>query len=182
MNDINTKLQTYISELLKWNKRINLIGKSTENFIMEKHVRQSLFLLDYLKEIDKSVIVDIGSGGGFPAIPLAIYLPQKKFILTEVNRKKIAFLKWIVALLKLNANVIYINENVIINGQVVLISRAFSNLDHIIKWKNIHTPEAICGLFLKGNIKTIEKEVALINKQIYYIIPAPEGNIVKIQF
>jgi len=68
-------LKNYIQELLVWNKKINLIGRSTEANLWEVHIENSLELLPFLNDEDCESIVDIGSGAGFPSIPLSIFLP-----------------------------------------------------------------------------------------------------------
>ena len=61
---------------------MNLIGKSTEKEIWDVHITDSLELLAPLKADPSNIVVDIGSGGGLPAVPLSIMLTEKKFYLT----------------------------------------------------------------------------------------------------
>ena len=77
----------YQSQLLAWNKTHNLVSKSQIKLIPE-HIEDSLLIGKTLK----GFIVDLGSGGGLPGIPLAITHPNKHFCLVESNTKKSSFL------------------------------------------------------------------------------------------
>lgn len=88
-------LELYVSELLKWNKKINLIGKSTEATIWERHILDSLSLLNYVPRGTK-IISDFGSGAGIPGIILAIIgRDHYKVHLIESDIRKSAFLSHI---------------------------------------------------------------------------------------
>ena len=82
--------------LKKWNKKINLVSSATTNDFRERHVLDSLQLIQFAKT-EKGVWLDIGSGGGFPGIPLAIYSKEKhpefKFNFMDSNSKKCLFLE-----------------------------------------------------------------------------------------
>ena len=81
------KIEQYIELLLSWNKTHNLISRTQTNNI-NKHVEDSLSVLEHVG----SVLVDLGSGGGLPGIPIAIKAPKKQVILVESNSKKASFL------------------------------------------------------------------------------------------
>ena len=82
----------YLSELKKWNKAYNLTGLEKDEDIIIKHFLDSLL---YLKAIPNGEIriADIGSGAGFPGIPIKILRPEIEMFLIEPSRKKSAFLK-----------------------------------------------------------------------------------------
>jgi len=90
----------YLKELLEWNKKFNLTSITDPEEIKLKHFEDSLSILQSLHLINESV-VDVGTGAGFPGIPLKIACPQIKLTLIESRQKKVAFLKHIVSLLKL---------------------------------------------------------------------------------
>jgi 16S rRNA (guanine527-N7)-methyltransferase len=92
---------TYLSELKKWNKAYNLTGLKTDEDIIIKHFLDSLL---YLKALPDGTIkvADIGSGAGFPGIPVKIMRPEIKMYLIEPTGKKTAFLKHIIRSLHLN--------------------------------------------------------------------------------
>lgn len=85
------RLATYVELLLRWNKTINLISRRDEPTVWTRHVADSLALIPHLPA-DISHIIDIGSGGGFPGIVLAI-ATMKPFHLIESDQRKAAFLR-----------------------------------------------------------------------------------------
>ena len=82
--------------LLAWNKRTNLISKADEAFIIERHVLESLSVLLIYDIPKNSFILDIGSGAGFPALPISLIRPDLTFLLVESKRLKTLFLKDVV--------------------------------------------------------------------------------------
>lgn len=90
------KFSRYIDLLLAWNKRTNLISKADEAFIIEKHVLESLSVLLICDIHPNSSILDIGSGAGFPALPISFIRPDLNFLLVESKRLKALFLKDVV--------------------------------------------------------------------------------------
>jgi len=86
------KLHKFVDFLLERNQQINLTSAKTAEEIWQRHIDESLLLTTYIEKSGDR-IVDIGSGGGFPAIPLAILFPKKLFTLIESVSKKANFLK-----------------------------------------------------------------------------------------
>jgi len=95
-----SQFTTYYNELLKWNEKINLVSVKSELDIPMKHFIDSLTLLPFIKN-KKGRFLDIGSGAGFPGVPLKIVLNSLKVSLLESSRKKSSFLKHIIRSLKL---------------------------------------------------------------------------------
>jgi len=87
------QLDTYKRELLRWNARINLVGPEAREHL-DDHIAEALAAADILKP--ERNVLDFGSGGGLPAIPMAIAAPEAKFWLVEADQKKWAFLKHVV--------------------------------------------------------------------------------------
>jgi 16S rRNA (guanine527-N7)-methyltransferase len=85
---------TYLDELKKWNKAQNLTGLKTDSDIIIKHFLDSLLFFKVLPENVKTV-ADIGSGAGFPGIPLKIINPDLEVFLIEPTKKKVIFLRHI---------------------------------------------------------------------------------------
>ncbi len=175
---MNEKMKQYVEELLLWNKNFNLIGRSTEEEIWNIHIEDSLEILPFLKKENYNTIVDIGSGGGLPAIPLSIMLPEKHFYLTEVNTKKLAFLTFVVKKLKLNISVININEGFLLNEECLVLSRAFSSLKNIKKWEEKHLLNPVKTFVMKGRLEKIEDELDEAKIVNYEIIKLKKGHLV----
>jgi 16S rRNA (guanine527-N7)-methyltransferase len=92
--------ETYFSELKKWNKAYNLTGLKNDRDIVVKHFLDSLLFLKVLpKEV--STVADIGSGAGFPGIPVKIMAPELKMFLLEPVKKKALFLRHVCSKLRL---------------------------------------------------------------------------------
>jgi 16S rRNA (guanine527-N7)-methyltransferase len=92
---------TYLTELKKWNKAYNLTSLKTDEDIVIKHFMDSLLYLEAIPEGEVSVM-DVGSGAGFPGIPIKIIRPEIKMHLLEPSRKKASFLRHIIRTLRLD--------------------------------------------------------------------------------
>jgi len=113
-------ISTYIDLLLRWNARINLTAIRKPEEIVSRHFGESLFLARhlfprpgnsarpaFLTSTSNGTVVDLGSGAGFPALPLKIWAPEIHLTLIESNHKKVAFLRETIRSLTLtNVNVI----------------------------------------------------------------------------
>ncbi|HHD64904.1 MAG TPA: 16S rRNA (guanine(527)-N(7))-methyltransferase RsmG [Desulfobulbaceae bacterium] len=97
-------LLAYVGELRKWNRHINLIARKTDaQEIIEKHFLDSLTLLFFLRGDypHREILLDVGTGAGFPGLVLAAALPQLQVILVEPRLKRVSFLRHIIRLLTL---------------------------------------------------------------------------------
>ncbi len=83
------KLLLYSDLMKEWNAKINLVSrKDIDNFV-EHHILHSLSIAKFIKFVPNTKILDIGTGGGLPGIPLAIYFPEVEFLLVDSIAKKI---------------------------------------------------------------------------------------------
>jgi len=99
-------LSRYLSELYRWNEKINLTAVKRED-AEEALIKPSLAMLEFFPAGKGREIFDVGSGGGIPALALAASLPDDRFTLMESDRKKSVFLAHVVGLMKLkNARVV----------------------------------------------------------------------------
>lgn len=90
----------YMQELLEWNKKINLTAIEDENEIILKHFIDSLTVQKYIKNAQS--IIDIGTGAGFPGIPLAIVNEKSNIVLLDSLNKRINFLNNVIQKLELS--------------------------------------------------------------------------------
>jgi 16S rRNA (guanine527-N7)-methyltransferase len=88
-----SSLEKYKSELLKWTAKVNLIGPEAREHL-DEHIAEAVTAAEILRPAGE--VMDFGSGGGLPAIPMAIVAPEARFHLVEADQKKWAFLKHIV--------------------------------------------------------------------------------------
>ena len=127
----------HATELMIWNQKMNLTAIKDPCEVAEKHFFDSIAAASFLGA-EKS-LVDIGSGGGFPGIPLKIMKPSLKIILVDASQKKINFLKHVIRLLKLEGiNAVHarvedlkMDENFFKRFDAV-ISRAFTDLERFV--------------------------------------------------
>ncbi len=127
----------YLRELLKWNEKMNLTAIRSEKEIVLKHFLDSLSVLPHLPEI--SSLLDIGSGAGFPGIPLKMIRPSLKVTLIDSVLKKVDFQSHIIRTLGLKGiRAIHgrVQDKEILKrlgGQFdAVIARAFSNLNRLL--------------------------------------------------
>ena len=150
------KQALYLELLLEANKNISLTGIKNPKEAVIKHTIDSLSVSS---AIEGEKIVDIGSGGGTPGIPLAIANPDKKFYLIDSVLKKIKFLDEAVKVLELN-NIETIcdrGENINKLSADTVVSRAFGSLNYLIESsKNMVSKK---GLFLAMKGKINQEEI-----------------------
>ncbi len=91
----------YLAHLIEWNKVINLTSITNPTEIIIKHFIDSLIALVATSFPQNGVVLDVGSGGGFPGIPLKIMRPDMQLVLVEPVLKKCSFLNSVIGLLKL---------------------------------------------------------------------------------
>ena len=132
-DDLN-KLTIFHDELLRFNKKYNLISKSTENDIWNRHILDSAQLIKYIAFEDGRSLADMGSGAGFPGIVLAIFNKNPKFHvkLYEKSNIKCDFLETIKNKLNLGFHILGRYQDEQIETEYV-VSRAFKQLDEILR-------------------------------------------------
>jgi 16S rRNA (guanine527-N7)-methyltransferase len=141
----------FLDELLHWNKRINLTSITDYRSAVEKHLLDSLLLLPYLPET--ALLLDMGSGGGLPGLPLAIARPQLQITSVDSVGKKISFQKHIKRLLCLD-NFTPVQSRIESFEQRqkfdFITARAMSCFDNLLPWASPHLAEGGRVLAMKG--------------------------------
>ena len=128
------KLDNFVKKLLIYNEKRNLIAKSTENQIWDRHILDSAQLINFIDAKNCTGIADLGSGGGFPGIILALYYQNYNFHvkLYEKSPIKSAFLSKISQILDLKCKIICNDVNSIKIDSNHIVCRAFRKLPHIL--------------------------------------------------
>lgn len=146
-----------------WNSKINVISRKDINFFYERHLLHSLGIAKVLQFLPNAKILDVGTGGGFPGIPLAILFPQTHFFLIDSIGKKIKVVEEVIAALDLkNISVSKIRAENFNQKVDFVVSRAVTKMDIFVPWvkKNIrstHNHSIKNGiLYLKGGDLTQE--------------------------
>jgi 16S rRNA (guanine527-N7)-methyltransferase len=158
----------YLRELLKWNQKINLTAIRSEKGIVLKHFLDSLSVSAYLSKT--ASLLDIGSGAGFPGIPLRIVQPSLEITLIDSVRKKVDFQKHIIRMLGLKgAEAIHgrIQDKEILRGMTgqfdAVISRAFSDLQTLLLLAFPFLKKGGILLAMKGEVD--EEKMGLLSKR-----------------
>lgn len=113
----------------EWNERINVISRKDIEHLYERHVLHSLAIAKGLVFAPGSKILDIGTGGGFPGIPLAILMPEVQFTLVDGVGKKITVVNAVIEALGLkNARGIHTRSENLRESFDFVVSRAVTNL------------------------------------------------------
>ena len=129
--DANGKLSAYLDLLAKWNRTYNLTAIRDRAQMITHHVHDALAVLPFLPAKPALRLLDVGSGGGIPGIPLAIARPDWSIVLLDANRKKVTFLTQAAIELPLRnvrAVAARVEDYVADAPFDVVISRAFSDL------------------------------------------------------
>jgi 16S rRNA (guanine527-N7)-methyltransferase len=107
LDSVLAQFQCYRQELLDWNTRVNLTAITQPEEVLSKHFLDSLSLLQalpasLLQDQPTLRLLDIGSGAGFPGLPLKIVYPSWRVVLLEATGKKVSFLQHLIDMLELN--------------------------------------------------------------------------------
>lgn len=157
-----SRIQTYVELLLTWNKRINLISKTTEESVWRRHILDSAQLYPLVPR-DCISLTDLGSGAGFPGLVLAI-MGIKGVRLIESDARKCAFLREAARVVGADAQVINQRIEKVAPGPAdVITARALAPLTELLDLaKSFIGPKTEC-LFLKG--QHIEAELTQAHKK-----------------
>ncbi len=159
----------------EWNNKINVISRKDIDALFTRHILHSLAIAKYVKFRDNSSIIDVGTGGGFPGIPLAIMFPNCKFHLVDSIGKKIKVVQAVSNELKLQnvstqqcrAEKIKDKYDFVVSRAVTAFPRFVQLTSHLIS-KEQKNAVANGIIYLKGGdfneeIKPFKKRISLIN-------------------
>lgn len=177
------KFLLYIAELKKWNKAYSLTSIEDEREIVVKHFLDSLLYLYFIPEEPLS-IADIGSGAGFPGVPIAIVRADLKVALIEPSWKKCAFLKNIKSKLELTNIEIYkakaeeVNEkfDIVVSRALWSIKEFVEKCEHLLKKggcflisKSLKLQDEIKDLSERYRIQTKEFDLPVVDGKRYIV-------------
>ena len=165
-------LEKFEELVLSANKKLNLIGKSTEYEIWNRHITDSFQVIDFIDKNDKSMI-DLGTGAGFPGIVLAIAAKERKIpleiMLIEKSQKKTKFLEKTID--KLNLNIKIICKNILDEKNInadVFVARAFKPLEVVLQLIHNQTLNYKKFFIFQGKTGSVELLQASKNWNIEY--------------
>lgn len=161
-----SKLDQYADLLLQWNKTHNLSGALDRKKVQE-NIADSLRPLSFIAPFNSAI--DIGSGAGFPAIPLAIQNPQSVFFLTEPRKKRASFLEILRVELGLKNLTLFpctIQEAKIPHEVELIISRAVGSVEFLISVSSRFLLPNGAFLFYKGS-KILQEESGIRDNELF---------------
>lgn len=169
-NEQCLQLQMLERLIVEENEKVNLISRKEHEFVSERHILHSLAIAHYAMYPDGVLVVDIGTGGGFPAIPLAIAFPKVNFLAIDSIGKKIASVHRTIENLGLkNVTAEWMRAESFSGRADAAVTRAVAPLDELMKWssswlkKTNAKPEPWQGLLaLKGGDLKEEMHIAKI--------------------
>lgn len=162
-----SQLEALKSLYTSWNEKINVISrKDMDNFYVH-HVLHSLAIAK-VKTFEKDeTVLDIGTGGGFPGIPLAIFFPETQFILSDSIAKKITVVKEVAQAIGLqNVDARVARAETIQQNVDYIVTRAVAKMNDVIHWsKNKHPKKIIAlkGGDLKDELSGIKRNLQIID-------------------
>jgi 16S rRNA (guanine527-N7)-methyltransferase len=152
------KFAALLDELGKWNRRVNLTGIRDPVEMLTAHILDSLVARPLLEGI---TVLDVGTGAGFPGLPLAIAEPERHFTLLDSNTKKVMFVQHVVGLLGLdNVTIVKGRSEDYAPGQRfdTVIARALAAVPRLVEIAGHHVREDGVFVALKGRYPAEELE------------------------
>ncbi len=176
--ELSEQQRQQLSELYplyqEWNEKINVISRKDIDNIYLHHVLHSLALAKVVSFLPSARVLDVGTGGGFPGIPLAIFFPEAQFHLVDSIGKKIKVVEAVAYSLALkNISTEHIRAEKVKGQYDFVVTRAVAQLSTLIQWchrkiKNESNHVLFNGLLaLKGGDLTKELKEAKANHAIY---------------
>lgn len=157
----------------EWNEKINVISRNDIDELFTRHILHSLAIAKFNLLDNSQNIIDVGTGGGFPGIPLAIMYPEKQFTLIDSIGKKISVVQDVIEKTGLtNATAQKINSNDLHQKFDTIVSRAVTAFPNFVKQthKLLEKSPTSSIVYLKGG--DFEEEIAPFRKHItLYNIP-----------
>ena len=155
LDAVAADLESYANLLRKWQVVQNLVSRETLDQVWTRHFADSLQALTLTQPSDLNFL-DLGSGGGFPALPLAIAAKggKRRFVLVEPNARKVSFLRTVARELELNVLVIGRRSDEIDSRETgapdVITSRALAGLPQLCQWMEPFFAENSRAILHKG--------------------------------
>ena len=134
-----------------WNQRINLVSRKDIDHLMERHILHSLAIARFVQFHPGDTILDVGTGGGFPGLPLAVFFPAAEFILIDSIGKKVNAVQQIIASLGIENTVCHqVRAENYPDRTRYVVSRAVTNLERFVDWVK-HKIEPPSGISKGGD-------------------------------
>ena len=139
-NDMENKFDIYLKMLIEWNQKMNLTAITDPREITIKHFLDSAVLIDAVKFNKNDKVIDIGTGAGFPGVPLKIILNDIDLTLLDSLNKRLIFIEELKKNLKIEANVVHIRAEEGAKREIYrekfdkVVSRAVASLNVLLEY------------------------------------------------
>ena len=150
--ETETRLEALVRTLIRWQKAINLVSRSSLEEVWTRHILDSAQLVPLIPPAAKS-LADLGSGGGFPGLVVAALRPDLEITLVDSDSRKVAYLAEAARQMELpRAPRTRLGriEAILPVGADVIAARALAPLSQLLVWANRHRGERAICLFHKG--------------------------------
>ena len=172
LENVDNKLKQYGYLIYLANQRLNIISRKNQHQTIDKLISEALLPLSWRECQLLSPILDIGSGAGFPGIPLKLALPTARMTLLDSNRRKCAFLTSTIAKLQLSEMEIkniraeeYVNKSINHHKYMSVVSRGVGGLSLMLDWAEVLLESGGELILWKG--ESIRSEMAEYNRSIW---------------
>ncbi|WP_372974083.1 16S rRNA (guanine(527)-N(7))-methyltransferase RsmG [Muriicola sp.] len=164
LTDTQTRQFTAMAGLYQdWNQKINVVSRKDVDELYLRHILHSLGIAKVISFLPGSRVLDVGTGGGFPGIPLAVLFPETQFTLVDSIGKKMRVVKEVIDGLGLNnVNAVHSRVEELQGSFDFIVSRAVAAMPSFVRWvdgrirqKSVH-PLKNGILYLKGGDLTEE--------------------------
>lgn len=167
------RIERFHDELIYWNKQVNLISRQDESEVLRRHILHSLSSLRYIDLKPKSRCLDIGTGGGFPGIPLKIAMPDIHMLLIDSIGKKIKITGMLAKhtglrnIEALNARAESLQDDKkYVEGFDFIFSRAVGRTNELMSWaRKLIKPSGKMVFYKGGNLTEEIEEAAARNPE-----------------
>lgn len=174
--------QKYVDLIVAWNKRTNLVSRKDEARLVERHILESISVLTAIKIEQGASIIDIGSGAGFPSLPVGLLRPDLHFLLVESKRLKSLFLREAISRLGLNRVAVVCDRAENLASDAANLSqfdlvfvRAVASMDVVFGWcEKLLTSEGALIFWKGGDVS--EEVSSLISKSPHVTIDITKMN------
>ena len=161
LSPVQLKQLTALGPLYReWNEKINVISRKDIDHLYEHHVLHSLAIAKYNPFENGMKVLDVGTGGGFPGIPLAILFPEVQFTLLDSTAKKIHVVREVSEAIGLkNVEGVHARVEEHHGKYDIILSRAVSTISQLVEWTAHLVPAQRWVIFKGGDPADMRKEL-----------------------